>query len=214
MREAIDEAVSAFAALSRIFENKYGITFSSWNKRLFVIAIFLSIQDYAIRKELGPKEVEETLFLGFIVKAEEKRIIIDAYNGGGEKEELDDFFLKMLLVWEAEFVPPDKREQFLYIMFFYPFLAVLETVRSPNDEYKDIYKEYMAQEMEKDWDGKKIKWTKNSCEEVLRNFWAAYSYGFDAVKQQKIFELLDKGYTLRSVEFIEKSSEAEKVVRE
>ena len=58
MWETIDEAVSLLTVLRSRFSEKYRISFSSWNRRLFVIAIYLSVQDYAIRNELGPEEVE------------------------------------------------------------------------------------------------------------------------------------------------------------
>lgn len=201
MREVINEAVSSLASLRRKFEKRYGFNFSSWNKQLFVIAVFLSIQNYVIQNEIRPEEVEETLFSGFIIRNEEKRIIIDAYNAEERKEDLYGFFLKMLIVWESKFVPEDSKDQFVYTIFFYPFLAVLEKVCSSKEEYKSIYKKYMEQEMEKDWDGEKMKWTQISCEEEMRKFWTEYSDYTEVVKQQKVIELLDKGYTLRSIEF-------------
>ncbi len=210
MWETIDEAVSLLTVLRSRFSEKYRISFSSWNRRLFVIAIYLSVQDYAIRNELGPEEVEKILFSGFIVEAGENCISIDSYNGERKEEELRDFFLKMLLVWEAGFVPEDKREQFLCTILFYPFLAVLENVKANEIEYRKIYEEYTAQKMWEEWDGRKIKWTKESCEEEIRVFWRRYSNHLDVIKQQKMFELLDRGYALREKWYMDKTnSEAE-----
>lgn len=205
MREVINEAVSSLVSLRRKFEKKYGFNISSWNKQLFLIAIFLSIQNYVIQNEIRPEEVEEVLFSGFIIRNEEKRIIIDAYNAEEKKEELYGFFLKMLIVWESGVVQEDRKEQFAYTIFFFPFLAILEKVCSSKEEYESIYKKYMAQEMEKDWDGGKMKWTQISCEEEMREFWAEYSDYTEVIKQQNVIELLDKGYTVRSIELIEKN---------
>lgn len=210
MWKVIDEAVSDFAVLRRRFEKTYRISLSSWNRPLFVIAIFLSIQDYAIQKNVGLEEVEEILFSDFIINTEGDHVIIDSYNGEEKDEKLYDFFLKMLLVWEAKLVAEEKKEQFLYTIFFYPLLTVLEKVEPNKEKYKDIYKEYTAQGAERDWDGRKIKWTKNNCEEELRNFLTTYDNRFDVVKQQKIFELLDKGYTLREVWYLEDISRGKK----
>lgn len=204
MRNVINEAVSEIAFLRGKFEKKYGCSFSSWNKQLFVIAIFLSMQAYVIRNKIRPEEVEEVLFSGFIIWNDEKSIIIDAYNAEEQKEELNDFFLEMLVAWEAGLVPEDRREQLAYTIFFYPFLAILEKVCPSKEEYTNIYKKYMAQEMEKDWSEEKIKWSLVNCEEGLREFWTQYDHHTSVIRQQEIFELLDKGYTVRSIEFDKK----------
>ena len=38
----------------------------------------------------------------------------------------------------------------------------------------------------------------------MREFWTQYDHHTSVIRQQEIFELLDKGYTVRSIEFDKK----------
>ncbi len=196
MRKAVNKAVLAFDILRRDFETKYGVSIPSWSRRLFVIAVFLSVQNKAIQLGVCPDMVEEILFSGLVITTEEDRIKIDGYSADRD-EEVYKSYLQFFLYLEADFFPEDEKDRFVCTILLYPFLAVLNKIKPL--EYREIYMRYLEVGKWEDCVGGKIKWKKEICENDMINFLNEYNDSRNLSGRKENFELLDKGYTLRKV---------------